>query len=135
MRLTPYVLVTLLVVAFAAPVAHAMPDPGPVKTHANGFGKSDAAQTAPARKRAREQRSATLNDVAAEVDRLPGPPTWPTNPRPVTQVRAAPAEPAGDDGFAWDAIAIALAGAALALTAAGTVVGLRRRSQRPRVAA
>jgi hypothetical protein len=67
--------------------------------------------------------------------RNPGPPTWPMHPKPITPVHTVSAEPVGDDGVSWDAVAFGLAGAVLALTLAGTLVGLRRRSHRPRAAA
>jgi hypothetical protein len=119
----------LIAAALAAPQAVAMPDKGPIKRadsdatyqggvyvpHVGGTDRSGGAQRG--------------------LRPLPGPPTWPTSPTPVGSVTTEPVPSDDGDGLPWDTIVIGLAGALIALGCAGTIVVVRRRSQRPRVAA
>jgi hypothetical protein len=142
----------LLAAALSAPQALAMPDTGPVTDRVDsdapyqggfygsyvpdpaandfapaGIGVSDAAQQESGATRQPRNGSSQL-----DADPFPGPPTWPVDPKPIEPVQSAPTP--SDDGPPWDTIAIVLAGASLALVGAGTLVGLRRRTRRPRIA-
>jgi hypothetical protein len=119
----------LIAAALAAPQALAMPDKGPIRradsdaTYQGGFymphvGGSDRSDA--------EQRG---------LRPLPGPPTWPASPTPIESVTTEPVPSDDGSGLPWDTIVVGLAGAGLVLGCAGTVVGMRRRSHRPRVAA
>ena len=104
MRLKSHTLIaTLLTAALMAPAAQAMPiDP----------------VTQP-----------RVADARTETGQLPGPPTWPMDPKPINAVKT---EPTTTNGFPWETIAIAVAGAGLALTVGRMLTGARRR---PHVAA
>ena len=99
MRLKSHALVaTLVTAALVAPAAQAMPTDPPI-----------APRVAEAR---------------TDTGQLPGPPTWPTDPKPIDAVET---EPATGSGFPWETIVIAVAGAALALTLGRILTGVRRR--------
>jgi hypothetical protein len=119
MRLTFLALAAVLLVALGAPAAHSIQEGSP---------GSDAAQIGAAETRA----GAVQPETGA---RLPGPPTWPVDPEPIARAAKTDTEPGGNDGLPWEPIAYGLAGAAVALAAAGTLVAIRRRSHRPGVAA
>ena len=60
------------------------------------------------------------------ASRLPGPPTWPTNPQPITHYHAATAPVNG--GLDWDSAGLGAAAAFAALGAGlASIAGLRRR--------
>jgi hypothetical protein len=117
---------SLIATVIAAAPAIAMPDKGPI-TRDGHFGVSDDAQAS--------SNSSYGHYAPSSQPRatLPGAPAWPVDPKPVEFVDTRPAPT--HDGLPWDAIVIALAGAGVALGCAGVIVGMRRRSRRPRVAA
>jgi len=65
---------------------------------------------------------------------LPGPPTWPTHPEPIT---AAPAIKASDgkNGIAGTTIALGIAGSLLAIAAIAGITSHTRRAGRARITA
>lgn len=117
--MSPALAAILVAAALAAPAAHAVQA---------GYRGSDAAQMTAA-----ETRAVVVQTDAGK--RLPGPPTWPVDPQPLARTTTVDAEPSGGDGVPWETIALGLAGAAVVLAAAGTLVAVRRRSHRPGVAA
>ncbi len=62
---------------------------------------------------------------------LPGPPTWPTNPKPITPAPAA--KPVDDGGIDWKSVGIGLAGTVLAIGGIVAVTSRTRRNPRARV--
>jgi hypothetical protein len=118
----------LIAAALAAPQAVAMPDKGPIK-------RADSDATYQSGSYVSHVGSTDRSDAAQRGSRpLPGPPTWPASPVPVGSVTTEPV-PSDGDGLPWDTLVLRLAGAGLVLGCAGTVVAIRRRSRRPRVAA
>jgi hypothetical protein len=97
----------LAVAALAVPVAHA----GPL-----------------------QEPSSAVNARDQDLRHLPGPPTWPAHPQPITPARAV--ENPNADGVDWTMIALGVAGACLvAGGAAAIATRTRRRTARTRVAA
>ena len=64
--------------------------------------------------------------ITSHASQLPGPPTWPTDPQPITQYRSS--VEATDTGFDWDSAGIGAA-ASFTILAAGMagLAGVRRR--------
>ena len=69
----------------------------------------------------------TSGTTAAPATRhLPGPPTWPVNPQPITPARVTD----GDNGADWTTIGLGIAGSLLAV--GGLAAFTRRHSRRTR---
>ena len=66
-----------------------------------------------------------------DITALPGPPTWPTNPQPITNSRPQVDD---GDGATWATIGLAVAGAGLIAGSATAVGRARRRPRQPGVA-
>jgi hypothetical protein len=130
-RLIRTVVVALAATTLAMPAAHA----GPLREpHTSAAG--DAATRPHDRgSTARDQDLRHLRAAAVIGGHpLPGPPTWPAHPQPITTARAV--ESHDDSGVDWTIIAVALAGACLvAGGTAGITRRTRRRTARTRVAA
>jgi hypothetical protein len=146
--LTRALVAALAVTALVAPTAGAQPadlrapdqqaaTPQPVNARGTDVAAPD--QQAPASKPIVNQdlRSPDAADARSTVPEvrstLPGPPTWPVDPKPI---RPAPVAPVDDDGTPWSTIGISLAVALLALAgSAGTAGRIRRRVRRAGAAA
>jgi hypothetical protein len=144
--LTRALVAALAVTALVAPAAGAKPvdmgatpapKPHPVNAPGTDVGAPD--QQAPAATPIVNQdlRSPDAADVRSTLpgvrSTLPGPPTWPVDPKPI---RPAPVAPVDDDGTPWSAIGISLAIACLALAGSAGMAGrIRRRTRRTGVAA
>jgi hypothetical protein len=112
------------------PAAHAAPLQEPQSTTAG-----DAATHPHDRgSTARDQDLRHLR-AGADIKRpLPGPPTWPAHPQPITPAHAV--ENHDSDGVDWTMLALGVAGASLVVGgAAGIAQRARRRTTRTRVAA
>ena len=72
--------------------------------------------------------------ITSYASQLPGPPTWPTDPKPITEYRSS--VQATDDGFDWDSAGIGAAASFTILAAgmAGMAGVRRRRHPRPHTA-
>ena len=70
--------------------------------------------------------------ITSYAYQLPGPPTWPTNPQPIAAYHST--VQATDTGFDWDSAGIGAAASAAILAAgmAGAGAVRRRRGARPR---
>jgi len=64
----------------------------------------------------------------------PGPPTWPTDPEPITTATAGNASH-GESGVDWTTIGLGIAGSMLVLGAIAGITSRTRRSGRARIAA
>jgi hypothetical protein len=79
-----------------------------------------------------DRRSPDTADLTPTVRPVPGPPTWPLNPEPLTPVSAQAIE---DDGSPWLTVGF-IAGAVLALGGTAALAGrIRRRRHRAGVPA
>jgi hypothetical protein len=83
-----------------------------------------------------DMRASVAEGLAKEREarrqQLPGPPTWPVNPQPITQPPVATAD--DDGGIDWATIGI---GVGLTFVALGAITGIAHRirvKQRPRIA-
>jgi hypothetical protein len=75
--------------------------------------------------------SATKGETARPQ---PGPPTWPTDPEPISTARAGNASH-GENGVAWTTIGLGIAGSLLAIGAIAGITSRTRRTGRARIAA
>ena len=64
----------------------------------------------------------------------PGPPTWPTDPEPISTARAGNASH-GENGVDWMTIGLGIAGSLLAIGAIAGITSRTRRTGRARIAA
>ncbi len=117
-NLSRLLIATLAAGAIAAPAAVAMPI-GPV----NEGGQS----TTTHRMDLRGEASKPTPRAPASPRQLPGPPTWPMHPTPITPAPAAVADD-GDGGGVDAPIVAAIIAGALALGTGFTVAGLRHRT-------
>ena len=127
----------IAIAALAAPTALARPDtpPAVAKAAAAAKHKQDARSTGG--KVGMYTPGATpavtyTSDTNAETARpQPGPPTWPTDPEPISAARAGNVSH-GDNGVAWTTIGLGIAGSLLVL---GAIAGITSRPRRARGAA
>jgi hypothetical protein len=126
-KLVRTLVAALAVTALAVPAAHAGPLHEP---------DSPAAATRPSdRGSSTREQDLRHQRAGADIDApLPGPPTWPTHPQPITQARTVhDRDPAGPD---WTTVALGLAGACLVVGGAAAIAQRTRgRTARTRVAA
>jgi hypothetical protein len=132
-KLSRTIVVALAGAALLAPTAAAMPIDGPIKpaeqtqdmraSVAEGLAKERQANERHSAVQTCSRPSTCETDAAkrAQTLALPGPPTWPVNPQPLTR----PAEPAvADDGIDWATIGI---GVGLTFVALGAITGVTHR--------
>jgi hypothetical protein len=118
-NLSRLLIATLAAGAIAAPAAMAQPT-DPVAT---------ADQPAPVQRT--DMRGEATKDTSrapAPPRQLPGPPTWPMHPKPITPAQVAVADDGNGDGVDAPVVAAIVAGA-LALGGGLTVAGLRHRTR------
>jgi hypothetical protein len=156
MKLSRTLVAALAVTAMLAPTAAAMPIDGPVRPTEGTQDMRGSVAEALAKERNAKERAAAVQTCSTpstcetdakllpayptstkeqqQLKQLPGPPTWPMNPEPLTRPAAAPADTSADDGIDWSTIAI---GVGLTFVALGAITGVSHRirvRQRPRVA-
>ncbi len=130
----------LAVAALAAPTAVAKPIDAPPSAAQRDMHAS-VAEAAAAKREKQEQRARNASGLPAypsptvrQREPLPGPPTWPLNPKPITSPPAVFADDA-DEGLDWATIGI---GVGLTFVALGAFTGvahrIRLRRHRPRIA-
>ena len=91
------------------------------------------AATRPASARAQDLRHLRAGGDATTQAPLPGPPTWPAHPQPISApITAAPQR---DDGIDPATIALGIAGSLLAVAAIAGIANRNRRTQRQRATA
>jgi hypothetical protein len=121
-NLSRLLIATMAAGALAAPAAMAQPT-DPVDT---------GRQSAPIQRMdLRGEATTDTSRTPAPPRQLPGPPTWPMHPKPITPAQAPVAEGADDgDGGGVDApIVAAIIAGTLALGGGLTVAGLRHRTR------
>jgi hypothetical protein len=147
MSITRTLVATLAIAAVAAQAAQARPADihAPVAQAAAKAQQKQDLRSPDARDAAVNARRQDLNHLraggltsytpgATAVDSttrrsLPGPPTWPVNPRPITPAPAAKVTDGGN-GVDWTTIALGIAGSLLAVGGLAAVTSRRRRTQR-----
>ena len=138
MSLTRTLVAALAAASLAAPSALAQPADmhaglaQPAKQDLRSPDTRDAA-TRPANARAQDLRHLRAGGDATTQAPLPGPPTWPAHPQPISApITAAPQR---DDGIDAATIALGIAGSLLAVAAIAGIVNRTRRTQRQRATA
>jgi hypothetical protein len=144
MKLSRTLVAALAVAAMLAPTAVAMPVDGPIRPTEGTQDMRGSVAEALAKERYAKERIAAAQTCTrpstcetdaknrVQAQQLPGPPTWPVNPQPITSPPAEFAETSADDGIDWATIAI---GVGLTFVALGAITGVthRIRVRRPRV--
>jgi hypothetical protein len=133
MSITRTLAAALAIGALAVPAAQAQPADihAPLARAAAEAQNKQDLRSADARDAAQHPRGA----AAGESTTLPGPPTWPAHPKPLTP---APVAEAGDGGtgITWTTIGLGIAGSLLAVSGLAALTTRRsRRLQRLRAAA
>ena len=152
MQFSRIIIVALAVAAIAAPTAAARPIDTPPQVGAStqtcstpSTCETDAKDPAQTTSPVPDRRAGSFPDMRASVATmlakeraqqrlLPGPPTWPMDPQPITSPATVAGNADSDDGIDWSTIAI---GVGLTFVALGAITGvayLVRDKQRPRVA-
>ena len=138
MSLTRTLVAALAAASLAAPSALAQPADmhaglaQPAKQDLRSPDTRDAA-TRPANARAQDLRHLRAGGDATTQAPLPGPPTWPAHPQPISApITAAPQR---DDGIDPATLALGIAGSLLAVAAIAGIANRNRRTQRQRATA
>ena len=134
MTVSRILVVALAVATIVAPTASAKPIDEPQQKVSPIVHPDMRASVAEALAKQREAQSQirTWPAYPTPEKRLPGPPTWPVNPKPITPPATAIA-PSGD-GVDWWIVALGGGLTLVALGAMGGITYLVRSKQRPRVA-